>query len=98
MIYARIFFYLQLLDFLTTLVGLKLGATEISPFVRCLIRFGPIAGVAASKIVAILLAGLCLHLDKTRLLRWVCYWYAGLVVWNICIILASPPQTFIVDG
>ena len=57
--------------------------------------FGPIAGVAASKLLAILMAGLCLWLGKPNLLRRVCYWYAALVVWNICIILVSPPQTFI---
>jgi hypothetical protein len=92
--YAHIFLYLQLLDFLTTLVGFKLGATEMSPFVRYLIHFGPIAGVAASKLMALLMAGLCVWLDKPHLLRWVNYWYAGLVVWNICMILASPPYTF----
>ena len=96
MIYARIFLYLQVLDFLTTLVGFKLGAAEMSPFVRALIHIGPIAGVAASKLVALLMVGLCIWLDKPRLLRWVCYWYAALVVWNICVILASPPHTFIV--
>jgi hypothetical protein len=96
--YARIFLYLQVLDFLTTLVGFKVGAAEMSPFVRLLIHFGPIAGVAVSKIVAILMAGVCVSLDKPHLLRWVSYWYAGLVVWNICVILASPPHTFIVGA
>jgi hypothetical protein len=95
MTYARIFLYLQLLDFLTTLAGFKIGAAEASPFVRCLIQFGPITGVAVSKLVAILMAGLCVWLDRPNLLRRVCYWYAALVVWNICIILVSPPQTFI---
>ena len=95
---AQVFIYLQLLDLLTTLVGFKLGAAEMSPFVRYLIHFGPIAGVAASKIIALLVAGVCVWLDKPHLLRWVSYWYAGLVVWNICVILASPPHTFIVGA
>jgi hypothetical protein len=98
MIYAQIFLYLQVLDFLTTLVGFKLGAAEMSPFVRALIHLGPIAGVAASKLVALLMAGICVWLDKPRLMRWICYWYAALVVWNICIILASPPHFFIVGA
>ena len=92
MIYAQVFLYLQVLDFLTTLVGFKLGAAEISPFVRALLHFGPIAGVALSKLVAIVVAGVCLWLNKPRLVRWVCYWYAALVVWNISVILASPPH------
>lgn len=98
MAYAQIFLYLQILDFLTTLVGFKMGAAEMSPFVRALIHFGPIAGVAVSKVVALAMAGLCVWLNKPRLIRWVTYWYAALVVWNICVILASPPHTFIVGA
>ena len=93
--YVQIFLYLQVLDFLTTMVGFKLGVAEISPFVRYLIHFGPIAGVAASKVIAILVAGICIRLDKPHLVRWISYWYAGLVVWNICMILLSPPYALI---
>jgi hypothetical protein len=98
MLYAQIFLYLQILDFLTTLVGFKLGAAEMSPLIRYLIPFGPIAAVAASKLLALLMAGLCVYLNRPHLVRWICYWYAALVVWNICIILASAPHTFIVDA
>ncbi len=98
MAYAQIFLYLQILDFLTTLVGFKMGAAEMSPFVRALVHLGPIAGVAASKLMALLMAGLCFWLDRPRLIRWITYWYAALVVWNICVILASPPHIFIVGA
>src|SRR5689334_932116 len=98
MAYFQMFLYLQLLDFLTTLVGFKVGAAEASPFVRALIPFGPITAVALSKVMAVMMAGLCLWLDKSRLIRWVVYWYAALVVWNVCVILASPPHTFIVGA
>jgi hypothetical protein len=97
-LYAQIFLYLQLLDFLTTLLGFKLGATEVSPFVRYLVHLGPVAGVAASKVMALLIAGLCLWLGRAHVVRWVCYWYAALVVWNIWIILMSPARTFIVGA
>ena len=33
---TQVFVYLQLLDLLTTLLGLRLGAVEASPFVRLL--------------------------------------------------------------
>jgi hypothetical protein len=79
-------------------VGFKVGAAEASPFVRALIPFGPITAVALSKVMAVMMAGLCLWLDKSRLIRWVVYWYAALVVWNVCVILASPPHTFIVGA
>jgi hypothetical protein len=87
--YVHIFVYLQLLDFLTTVVGFRFGAAEASPFIRILMHWGPAVGVAASKVVALALGGVCIWLHKTHLLRWVSYWYGGLVVWNLCIILAT---------
>ncbi|HUJ24271.1 MAG TPA: DUF5658 family protein [Bryobacteraceae bacterium] len=85
---VQVFLYLQVLDFLTTLVGFKLGISEASPFVRSLLHFGPSIAVAASKIVAIGLAGLCVGLNKSYLVRWINYWYAALIIWNLCNILA----------
>jgi len=85
--YLEIFVYLQLLDLMTTLVGFKLGAQEASPFIRWLLAAGPATGVIASKLVAVLLAGFCVWRQKHHLVRWINYWYAALVVWNLCIIL-----------
>ena len=87
MVYVQVFIYLQVLDFLTTLVGFKLGAGEASPFIRLLMHFGPAVGLAASKFVAISLAGICVALNRHFLIRWINYWYAGLVIWNLCNIL-----------
>jgi hypothetical protein len=53
-----VFLYLQLLDFLTTLVGFKLGASEASPFIVKLIHAtSPALGVAASKVVGLGIGG-----------------------------------------
>jgi len=87
--YIHFFVYLQILDLLTTLVGLKFGVSEASPFVRLMMHWGPTVGVAASKCIAIGLAGLCVWINKHHLVRWITYWYAGLVVWHLCIILAG---------
>lgn len=87
---AQIFVYLQLLDLLTTLVGFKLGASEASPFIRLLMHAGPAAGVAASKVIALALCGLCIYLKKQHLIRWATYWYGALVVWNLMVMLAAP--------
>jgi hypothetical protein len=87
---GQIFIYLQLLDLLTTLVGFKLGAAEASPFIRALMHAGPVTGVAISKLVALGLGGLCVYLKKHHLIRWASYWYGGLVVWNLMIMLAAP--------
>jgi hypothetical protein len=87
---TQVFIYLQLLDLLTTLVGFKLGAKEASPFIRILMHAGPAAGVMASKILSLGLGGLCLYYKKTHLIRWISYWYGGLIVWNLMVLLASP--------
>ena len=86
---TQVFIYLQLLDLLTTLVGFKLGASEASPFIRLLMHAGPAAGVIVSKLVALALGGVCVYIKKLNLIRWVSYWYAALVVWNLMIMLAT---------
>jgi len=82
-----LFFYLQLLDALTTLSGFSLGAQEGSPFVQALVRLGPVMGLFACKVVAALVVAACFFVGRPYLVRWINYWYAGLVLWNICIIL-----------
>ena len=86
---AQIFIYLQLLDLLTTLVGFRFGASEASPFIRVLMHWGPAVGVALSKLVALALGAVCVYRKKERLIRWASYWYGGLVVWNLMIILVA---------
>ncbi|HEX4274328.1 MAG TPA: DUF5658 family protein [Bryobacteraceae bacterium] len=86
----QVFLYLQLLDFLTTLVGFKLGANEASPFIAKLIHAtSPAWGVAASKVVGLGIGGLCVVLNRVKLVGWINYWYAGLVVWNLSMILVA---------
>jgi hypothetical protein len=86
----QIFVYLQLLDFITTLVGFRVGAGEASPFIAKLIHISsPVRGVTASKLLAIAIGGLCLYSGRARLLGWINYWYAGLVAWNLVIILIA---------
>lgn len=89
---GQIFIYLQLLDLLTTLVGFRLGASEASPFIRMMMHVGPVMGVMMSKLLALGLGGLCIYLKKQHLIRWATYWYGGLVVWNLMIMLAAPGQ------
>jgi hypothetical protein len=87
---GQIFVYLQVLDLLTTLIGFKLGASEASPFIRMLMHAGPVVGVAGSKVLALGLGALCLYWKKDRLMRYANYWYGGLVVWNLMVMLAAP--------
>ena len=89
MLYIQMFLYLQVLDLFTTLIGFKLGLAEASPFIRVLLQFGPMPALLLSKAAAMALAGACIAMRKQHLLRWITYWYAGLVAWNLCTILAS---------
>ena len=87
---TQVFIYLQLLDFLTTLVGFRLGASEASPFIRILMHAGPAVGVLASKLVALGLGAVCVYTRKMHLIRWATYWYGALVVWNLAVMLTAP--------
>jgi hypothetical protein len=89
MAYTQIFIYLQVLDFFTTLIGFKLGLAEASPFIRALLQFGPVLALVLSKLTALALAGACIAMHRHYLIRWISYWYAGLIAWNLCAILAG---------
>jgi hypothetical protein len=90
MLVIQVFIYLQVLDFLTTLVGFKLGASEASPFIAKLIHISsPAIGVAASKLVGLAIAGVCVATNRTKMLTWANYWYAALIVWNLSMILSA---------
>ena len=88
----QVFVYLQLLDLLTTLLGFRLGAAEASPFIRLLMHAGPSAGVIAAKVLALGLGAICVYTNKAHVIRWISYWYAGLIVWNLFVMLAAPGQ------
>jgi hypothetical protein len=79
----EVFLYLQVLDILTTLIGFSLGNSEASPFVRLMVHWGPFTGLVLSKIVAVGIATTCLLLHRRKLILWINYWYAAIVVWNL---------------
>src|SRR5512135_2244393 len=86
--WLSVFLYLQVLDVLSTLIGFSLGNTEASPFVRLMIRWGPVTGLAVSKVVAIGLVAVCFAIKRTRLIRLINFWYAAVVIWNLYTVLA----------
>jgi len=90
MLVIQVFIYLQVLDFLTTLTGFKLGASEASPFIAKLIHSSsPALGVAASKLLAVGIGAACVVTHRAKLIGWINYWYAGLIVWNLSVIVAA---------
>jgi len=86
---VAVFIYLQLLDILTTLLGFRLGAGEASPFIRMLMHAGPATGVILSKLLALGLGAVCVHLKRLHVVRWASYWYGVLIVWNLMVVLAA---------
>jgi len=79
----EVFAYLQLLDILSTWIGFSLGNGEVSPFIRLMIQWGPLAALIVSKAIAFGLVIVCLVLKRGYLIRWINYWFAALVVWNL---------------
>lgn len=86
----QMFLYLQVLDFLTTLIGFRLGAHETSPFIAKLIHIStPAIGLAASKLLGVGIGAVCVVSHRARLVGWINYWYAGLIVWNLGVIMLA---------
>ena len=85
-----IFIALQVLDFITTMIGFRVGANEASPFIAKLIHVtSPAWGVAASKVLGLGIGALCLIANRARLVTWINYWYSAVVVWNVVVILKA---------
>jgi hypothetical protein len=84
-----VFIALQVLDILTTLIGLQLGAQEGSMFLGRLMRAGPVAGLLIAKILAVLLVALAMKFKRPRMVVFLNYWFAAVVSWNLAIILYS---------
>jgi len=80
----ELFVLLQVLDFITTLTGIRMGGSELNPFVAWLMGVAePATGLMLAKIIAFGLGGYCLWRQKLHVIRWVNYYFALLVVWNL---------------
>src|SRR5580700_10783928 len=84
-----VFFSLQALDVLTTLLGLRVGASEASTFVGRLMHFGPVAGLFISKAFAIILASAALGFRRPRVIVFLNYWFAIVITWNLVTIIIA---------
>jgi hypothetical protein len=76
------FVVLQVLDFFTTMLAFHVGAFEVNPLVAHLnVLFGPVGGVLASKVIAVIIA-----LGVRKRLWMVNVFYVGVVCWNVVIL------------
>jgi hypothetical protein len=84
-----VFFSLQALDVLTTLLGLRLGAGEASFFVGRLMKLGALEGLLIAKVFAMILVAAALAFRRPRVVVFLNYWFAALITWNLATILAT---------
>jgi hypothetical protein len=84
-----VFFFLQALDVVTTLLGLRLGAGEASFFVGRLMKLGTLEGLLLSKVLAVILVATAMAFHRPRVVVFLNYWFAALITWNLVTILAS---------
>jgi hypothetical protein len=84
-----VFFALQALDVLTTVIGLHMGAHEASVFVGRLLAIGPLAGLLISKCFAIILAAAALGFNRPRVVVFLNYWFVVIVAWNLFTIFST---------
>lgn len=80
-----LFVALQWLDFLSTLLGFSLGASELSPVVRTIaVVTGPTLGVFVAKVLTTV--AMVRMSKRQAIVRAGNLWYSGIVVWNLVII------------
>lgn len=80
--------YLQVLDCLTTVLFLRLGAKEANPIIAVAIASHGVAATLIVKLLAMaLLFVLCWKLKRMKAVRWSNCLYAALVTWNIVVCL-----------
>ena len=90
MTYIEVFVLLQVLDFMTTLIGIRMGGAELSPFISWLMQLTtPVIGLTAVKLLGFTLAGVALWARRDRIVRWVNYVFAAVVLWNVFNILRA---------
>jgi hypothetical protein len=84
-----VFVLLQVLDIVTTLIGLRMGASESSVFIGRLMRVGPLEALLIAKLFAAALAAIALKMGRGRMVVFLNYWFVAVVSWNLAVILIS---------
>jgi len=84
-----VFVLLQLVDIVTTLLGLRIGAHEGSFFIGRLMKMDPMAALLISKLFAVCLVGMALRWRRPRVVVLLNYWSAIVVAWNLFAIYST---------
>lgn len=81
-----VFVILQVLDIFTTLLGIRMGASESSLFIGRLMHAGPVAALLIAKLFAVMLVTIALKVRRPRTVVFLNYWFAVVVSWNLVMI------------
>jgi hypothetical protein len=84
-----LFVGLQMLDILTTVIGLHMGAAESSTFIGRLMRVDPMAALLVAKLFAAALVAIALRMRRPRAVVFLNFWFAGIVSWNLAMIVVT---------
>src|ERR1035441_1475752 len=84
-----VFFALQVLDALTTLIGLRMGAKEASVFIARMLEFGPVTGLLISKVFALVFVAVVFRFKRPRIIVFLNFWFAAVVTWSLAMSLAT---------
>jgi len=84
-----VFFALQALDVLTTMIGLHAGAAEASVFVGRLMQFGPLQALLIAKMFALILVAAAISFKRARVIVFLNYWFAAVITWNLFTIMST---------
>lgn len=92
MLLQIVFISLQALDVVTTLVVLRMGGSEANPLVSHFMLVGSLQGLIFSKMLALVIAVVAVRTRRRRVLRVVNVVFAGVVLWNLFVIVGTVIQ------
>jgi hypothetical protein len=84
-----LFVALQMLDILTTIMGLRMGAGESSTFIGKLMRVDIVSALLVAKLFAAALIAIAMKMRRPRAVVFLNYWFTGVVSWNLAIIVLT---------
>jgi Domain of unknown function (DUF5658) len=80
-----LFLVLQVADFVTTAMVLRMGGAETNPIVRHFMTADPLQGLLLAKVLALAIGGICLFGKKYRAMRLTNVAFTGVVAWNVSV-------------
>src|SRR5262245_43120117 len=84
-----LFVALQMLDILTTVIGLHMAAAESRTFIGRLIRVEPMAALLIAKLFAAALVAIALKMRRPRAVVFLNFWFVVIVSWNLAMIVIA---------